>query len=348
MGRKIIIKSTLSLGDICVLTATIRDIKLAYPDYVIDVRTTFPEIWWYNPYITRIKDDDQDAELIEAHYPLVNESSKLPYHFIHGYRKDIQKKLGVSIPSTAFHGDIFLTKEERESLNLAEENGVLGDYWLIQAGGKLKGWSGKLWHPDYWQKIVDHFKGKITFVQCGHNGEFHYHSKLNNVLNLVGKEKNLRDYFKLIYKSAGTLSIVTGLHHLNRAIPTKYQHRARPLVTIASGIEPESWERYNGQKYLTRGGTLPCCCSKSGCCWRTRSSFVKDEEFSEKRMCVDRVILPIPEGKEGEVEEFAISKCMELIKPEEVIAAIEQYYEGGFLRYNDDIISQEEKFSVTK
>lgn len=331
--RKIILKSNLALGDIVMLTSAVRDLYLAHSDkFIIDVRTPFKDLWKNNPYIKPLNEKDDDVEVIEVGYPLVNYSSRLPYHFIHGYRKDIEKKLNIVIPPTAFKGDIHLSQEEKSSPRFIDSFGVNGDYWLIQAGGKLKGWSSKLWHPAFWQEVVDFFVGKITFVQCGVTKDYHYHTKLNNVVSVIDKENNLRDYINLIYHARGTLSIVTGLHHLNRAIPMNKDYRA--LVTIASGVEPTQWEAYNGQIFLTKSGTMPCCSNEAGCCWRTRSSVIEGEEFIEKKSCNFYSRLPIPSGQEKFIQEFRIANCMMAITPKDVINAINSYYNSGLLKFN--------------
>lgn len=333
--RKVIIESKLGLGDIVMLTSAIRDLYIAHPgQFLIDVRTPFPLLWINNPYITRLKDSDPEVERITANYPLVNHSRTVPYHFIHGYRKDLEKKLGVSIEPTEFKGDIHLSEREKTEKRFVDQFGVTGDYWLIQAGGKLKSWSSKLWHPDYWQDVVDHFKGKITFVQCGTNKPFHFHPKLNNVIDLIDKERHLRDYVNLIYHSIGTLSIVTGLHHLNKAVPQKLaNHRA--LVTVASGVEPTCWEQYNGQVYLTKSGMMPCCSGKGGCCWKTRSSKIVGEEYVPDKSCQFTTKVDIPQGYEDQIEELLIPKCLVDIKPIDVIKQIEYYYESGLFSYNN-------------
>lgn len=333
--RKVIIESKLSLGDIVMLSSAIRDLYIAHPGkFLIDVRTPFPLLWTNNPYITRLKDSDPEVERIKAHYPLINKSRTTPYHFIHGYRKNLEEQLKIVIPPTEFKGDIHLSDKEKSSPRFVDQFGIKGEYWLIQAGGKLQSWSSKLWHPDYWQEVVNHFKGKITFVQCGVNKPFHLHPKLDNVVDLIGKERHLRDYINLIYHSLGTLSIVTGIHHLNKAIPQKFNHH-RALVTIASGVEPTCWEQYNGQIYLTKSGTMPCCSGKGGCCWKTRSSKIVGEKYIEDKSCQVNEEVKIPAGYEDQIEKLLIPKCLTSIKPNDVIRAIESYYESGLFNYNN-------------
>jgi len=162
--------------------------------------------------------------------------------------------------------------------------------------------------------------------------KFHIHEKLTGVVSLIDKENSLRDYINTIYHSSGTLSIVTGLHHLNSAVPKRGNFRA--LVTIASGVEPTMWESYNGQSFLTKSGTMPCCSNESGCCWKTRSSKIEGEELRDDKMCKFASRMPIPLGFEDQIKEFNIPNCMMAITPRMVISAIEDYYNSGLLKYN--------------
>ena len=86
--RKVILRTTLSPGDLIMLTAAIRDLKTAHSNILIDVRTAVPDIWDNNVYLSRIDDDDKEAEVIDVEYPLINSSNSKPYHFIHGYRSN--------------------------------------------------------------------------------------------------------------------------------------------------------------------------------------------------------------------------------------------------------------------
>ena len=60
--RKIILKNNLSPGDLVMLTAAVRDLHLSYPDcFDTDVRTSCPQLWENNPFITPLSEGDPDA-----------------------------------------------------------------------------------------------------------------------------------------------------------------------------------------------------------------------------------------------------------------------------------------------
>src|SRR5438046_1666690 len=102
-------------------------------------------------------------------------------------------------------------------------------FWIIVSGGKMD-FTAKWWDPDRCQAIVDHFKDRILFVQCGEAK--HHHPVLKNVIDLIGKT-DLRQLVRLIYHSDGIVCPVTVFMHLAAAIETRpgrpKKHRAGKL-----------------------------------------------------------------------------------------------------------------------
>jgi hypothetical protein len=84
--RKLILRNFQSPGDILMLTAAVRDLHACYPGrFVTDVRTSCPDLWLHNPYLTPLREDDPDVEAVDCHYPLIDRINTVPYHFIHGF-----------------------------------------------------------------------------------------------------------------------------------------------------------------------------------------------------------------------------------------------------------------------
>ena len=320
--RKILLKNYQSPGDILMLTAAVRDMKLSYPDIKIGVNTSCMELWENNPYISVFNEDDKDVDVIFADYPLIHSSNEGQYHFIHGFRKCLEDRLGLDIKPTVFKGDIHLSDEEKSWISQIEEMGIRDKFWIMMAGGKFD-FTSKWWSSEFYQKVVDHFKGKITFVQCGESS--HHHPSLENVINLVGKT-NLRQFVRLIYHSVGVVSPVTFAMHAAAAIECRYDIKNRPAVVIAGGREPSQWEKYPHHRFLETNGALRCC--DNGGCWKSRCQTVGDGDIKDKdeELC----IFPVKMENEG----FSIPRCMHMIKPKHVIDAIESYYDGGVLKYN--------------
>ena len=322
--RKVIFKNYLSPGDITMLTAAVRDLKKSYPDILVDVRTSAGEIWENNPYLTKLDEKDPDVEVYKLDYPLIHNSNEGQYHFIHGYRLDIEDKLGLKIKPTVFRGDIHISDEEKGWISQIEEMGIKDDFWIMLAGGK-QDFTCKWWSPKFYQQVVDHFKGKITFVQCGEKK--HWHPPLKNVINLIGKT-DFRQFIRLIYHSVGVVSPITFGMHAAAAIECKKELKNRPCVVIAGGREPSQWERYPHHRFLETNGFLDCC--DNGGCWKSRCQKIGDGDSKDddENLC----FYPIKVS-----DDLNIPRCMYMIKPRHVILAIEGYYKGGLLKYGSSI-----------
>jgi len=322
--KKIILKNSQSPGDILMLTAAVRDLKLSHPEYLIDPQTSCSEIWEHNPYITKLNAKDSDVKTLHMDYPLIHQSNEGQYHFIHGFRMDLEEKLGIDIPSTKFKPDIHISDEEKSWISQVEEMGIKDDFWVIFAGGKYD-FTAKFWNPASYQKVVDHFKGKVTFCQIGDKG--HWHPPLNGVVNLIEKT-DLRQLIRLIYHSIGVVCPVTfGMHAAAAIEMKKTPPMHRPCVVISGGREPVQWEAYPHHRFLSVNGCLDCC--DNGGCWKSRCQKVGDgDEKDEKELCIYPVKLK---------NKLHIPRCMNMIKPEDVIRNIELYYAGGLLKYGSTI-----------
>ena len=288
------------------LTAALRDLHRLHPGrFVTDVRTCCPDLWAHNPWITPLKESEPGVRVIDCHYPLIQRANKEPWHFLHGYAQHLGQQLGVEIHPTAFRGDIHLSDAERTLPSPVE-----GPYWIIVAGGKYD-FTIKWWHRRRWQEVVDHFRGRITFVHAGESG--HYHPPLNNVIDMRGKT-SLRELVRLVHHSAGVVCPVTCLSHLAAAVPLPARKRGeRPCVVVAGGREPAHWDAYPWQRYLHTIGMLPCCASGGG--WKARAVALGDDSPNDKpaNLCVDFVPEP------------GLPKCMDMISSQLVTETLEQY-----------------------
>lgn len=324
MKQKLLLINKQSPGDIVMLTAAVRDLYKAHGNkFEINVDSTSPELWENNPYITRFNINDTNIKRIQCEYPLIHQSNQGPWHFIHGFPQYLESQLNLKIPVTDFKGDIHLSSQEKQWTGRLEEMGVKDKYWIIVAGGKFD-FTAKWWNNDYWQQVVDHFKGKITFVQCG--AQEHHHPPLTGVINQIGKTST-REFIRMVYHSVGVLCPVTFAMHLAAAIEMKPQGsmtpKNRPCVVIAGGREPAQWEAYPHHRYLSTNGALFCC--DNGGCWKSRCQPMNDGDPKDRDLC----LLPVLTSSN-----IKIPKCMDMIKPVDVIRAIEMYYEGGVLHYN--------------
>lgn len=320
--RKVILRCLLAPGDIVVMTAAIRDLQLAYPgQFLVDVRTSCPEIWQFNPYLTALRDDEPGVEIIPMECPLIDQSNRAPFHFLHSFIDFLNDRLGLRIKPTAFRGDIHLSDEEKSwASQVYEHTGQDIPYWLVNAGGKFD-LTTKWWPIDRWQKVVDKLRGKIQFVQVGERG--HHHPPLRGVIDLRGRT-DLRQLIRLIYHSQGVLCGITAVMHLAAAVEVRPERPAnRACVVIAGGREPVHWESYPDHQYLAANGLLRCCVA--GGCWKSRT-------------------LPLGDGSENDLPEnlceFVVGyrseyypKCMEMITATAVIERVQSYFRNGVLNF---------------
>ena len=315
--KRLLLTSYQSPGDIVLLTAAVRDLHAAHPGhFVTDVRTSAPDLWAHNPHLTPLGDRDAGVEVLDMHYPLIHESNQRPYHFIHGYAQYLETRLGLRIPVTRFYGDIHLSAEEKAARPHDHEYGLPEHFWILIAGGKFD-FTAKWWNPAAYQAVVDHFRGRLTFAQCGEAG--HWHPRLQGVVDLVGKTTT-REFIRLMHHADGVVCPITFAMHLAAAVETKHGTRgSRPCVVIAGGREPAHWEAYPNHQFISTNGALSCC--KHGGCWKSRCQLVGDGNPKDSRDVCEQPVQVAPD--------LRIPRCMDLISPDDVIRRIEWYYLGG-------------------
>jgi len=374
--RKAVFVNLLSPGDILMLTAAVRDLHRAHPgEFLTDVYTSVGELWQHNPYITKLpfrverlgdqkeaaspyerllpaRDlkiivEDPDVEVYDVGYDgqyqaSIHRSNQNAYHFIHGYAQDLEQKLGVRVPVTEFKGDVYLSDQERCWMSQVQELGLDDNFWLVFAGGKYD-YTAKWWSPTYYQNVVDHFKGRILFVQCGDSQ--HFHPSLNGVVNLVGNTST-RQLIRLMYHSSGVLCPVTFAMHLAAAVPMRPYDlhgnklpATRPCVVLAGGREAMHWEAYPNHQFMHTVGALPCC--PRGGCWKSRCQPVGDNDPKDDpaHLCVNPVKVS---------ETLQIGKCQTMITPHMVCNHISMFYSGGLLAYNNSSQTPEMSAEVEK
>jgi Mannosyltransferase putative/Glycosyltransferase family 9 (heptosyltransferase) len=316
--RKLILRCGLSPGDIVMMTAAVRDLHRCYPGrFLTDVRTVCPDLWENNPHITPLKENEPLVEQIDCAYPLINHCNRIPYHCLHGFIQFLNQRLHLGIRPSAFKGDIQLSSEEKSWCSQVQElTGQDTPFWIIAAGGKHDV-TIKWWDSARYQEAVDHFRGKIQFVQVGAPGD--HHPRLAGVIDFRG-QTTLRELVRLVYHAQGVLCSVTALMHLAAAVEVKNGRPAkRPCVAIAGGREPAHWEAYPDHQFIHTNGALRCCAQ--GGCWKDRTSPLRDGDSRDRpgRRCVDVV--------------GGVPRCMAMITSAEVIHRISLYFEGGSIRY---------------
>jgi hypothetical protein len=312
------------------LTATVRDLHLTHPGaFVTDVRTNARELWAHNPHITPLSEDDPQIEVIDCDQSLVAYSNSVPCHLLDAFRTCLAQKLGVTIRPHAFHGDIHLSARERNLPPLVDL--ITGEsetpYWIIVSGGKLD-YTTKWWDPDQAQEVVNHFHGRLRFVQCGAGRRFDVHPPLQGVVDLVGRT-SLRQLVRLMYHARGVVCPITMFVHLAAAVESRPGRSFnRPAVVIAGGREPPNWVSYPQHTVLHTNGCLPCC--DHGGCWKARVLSLGDGDPADSNLCLFPTV--VPSGR-------TLPLCMSMIRAGDVIAAVERYlyYDAVYNTISDQI-----------
>ena len=314
--RKLILRNFQSAGDIVMLTAAVRDLHRSHPgEFLTDVRTPFPDLWAFNPYITSLREDDPDVEVVDCHYPLIHQCNTTPCHFLHGFPAYLNETLGLRIRVTDFKGDIHIGSPEREWFRqVIDADPDPKPIWLIVSGGKHD-FTIKWWDARRHQEVVNHFREHIQFVQVGETS--HHHPALDGVIDLRG-QTSLRQLVRLMYYAEGAVTPVSLLMHLAAAVetpPGRLQNR--PCVVIAGGREPPHFTAYPHHQFIHTVGALACC--DNGGCWKSRTVALGDGDANDRpeALCVD-VVGNLP-------------RCMDMITSDEVIRRITLYLDGRHL-----------------
>jgi len=313
--EKIVLVNDLSPGDILIMSIALRSLHKAHPGkYITDVRTPCNEIYQNSPYITHIDVPDpaaankaiEDLKKNESLPPvLVGDTKYIISHYplIH-----ISGMSG--LPFADGHRmflaqklgiDIPRTGMKPDIFFSKEElslpRQVEGKYWIINAGVKN---DYTLKYYPYYQQVVDLLKDKIKFVQVGHSA--HTHPLLDGVIDLRGKT-NLRQLFLLSKYAEGAICPVSMQMVIMAAL-------SKPCVVVSGAREGVRWQLNPDHRFLYTNGALKCAVYDG--CWRSRI-----EECTFKA-------------------ENKTPMCMELIRPEDIARAVEIYYLGGVLRYENE------------
>jgi len=365
--RKIVFKHSRALGDGLMMTAGLRDFHLLFPDIKVNVESNQPSLWENNPYIdTSIKKEDPGVEFYKVGYPMVGNVNNSNMHFTSMFlfdmiaAADLHEALPLRIGEfcAAFangsvgdpsmgdtvknpdakepfislrnkysdfcknfmrqRGDVYLSEKEK-TYNMIKDVYGIEKYWVVAPGGK-RDCTTKIWDWRRFQTVIDYFDGLIKFVVIGRSD--HLVEKLNNVIDLTDKfNEEVRGLIPLVYHSEGCVSGLSFLMHMAAAIPPKKGKARKPCVVLAGGREPSGWTAYTNHRHLHTNGALECC--DNGGCWQARVIPIAKDPDHNKRLCHKTIT---DNGR-------TVAKCMDMISAQDVIRAIEMYYDGGVCEY---------------
>lgn len=314
-GKKVTLRNRQSPGDILVMSVALRALKQAHPEYEIDVDTPCNDIFENNPYATRLdgsisspymNDVSKDAQIIDMQYPEIHKSGQSGRHFVDGHRKYLEEILEIKIPRVGLLPDIFLTQDEKNWSSPVEKYHENVENYICLNGGSKGDYTLKQYHR--WQEVADlwnELHPEITLVQIGLLD--HNHKPLNGTLDLRGKTNGLRELFRTIHHSLGVFTCVSFPMHIAAAMQ-------KPCVVVAGGREGTRWELYPNHRFLYVNGAMTC--SRFDGCWKSK--------LEECEQPVDTDIGKAP-------------LCLELIRPQDVVRAMELYIEGGVIKTEEKI-----------
>lgn len=305
-------------GDIVVMTAFVRDLKLAFPDVTIGVKTSAMDLWRHNPHVTSLR-GQKGAQTLTLDYGRgIREQKYETIHFLSYFHRDFHRRTKMTVPLVRPYPDLHLSPEEQTKRPVQDR------YWVVVAGGKSD-FTAKVWHTEKFQATVDELRRQgIACVQVGGNDRGHWHPPLRGALNLVGRT-NLRDMLRLIHHADGVLCGVSLPMHVAAALQ-------RPCVVLGGGREAWWWEAYVREnvglggkevaeqlkmphRFLHTLGLLDCC--KWAGCWKNKVV----------RMGKDPLICLRPVVRPGQ----AVPECLDMITVDMVMTAILSYYYDGSL-----------------
>jgi ADP-heptose:LPS heptosyltransferase len=271
-----------------------RALHQTYPGkFETDVRTSYPAILKFNPFLTKLK--LSDAKIIQpTRHMLCTKDIRLPIPLIYSYTKGLGRELGIELEQTHNQPNLYLSTDEEKW-----EPPIPQPFWLVNActnpTSATKYWNG-------YQAVINHFKNKATFIQIG-RGEYQHH-KLAGAVDMIGN-MTLRELIIWVSKCQGAIGPTGLLQHLCAAFD-------KPYFCIVGGVVSASLIQYPQQQTFHTIGQLPCC-HKAGC---LRKRLVAPPEPG-----LGQIPCSYPLRKQG----MEIATCMDLIKPTEVILAIQRF-----------------------
>jgi ADP-heptose:LPS heptosyltransferase len=325
--RRFFLNFSMAPGDVSMLTALVRDIKLTYgARYDINVGTNFDAIWRHNPHLDKtMTPDSKGVEIIKMKYGITDQKVNR-VHFLTDFYKYFKKKTKIHVPLLHPKADLHFTDDEKQNPVIS------GRYWIIVPGGKTD-ITNKFWSQVRYQQTVDRLRPfGLNFVQEGAVKKLCVHPPLDNVLSVVGMT-SVRDLMVNILHAEGVICGVTFQMHLAGAMDI-------PCVVLGGAREEAWWEEYSNEyvgafgdkcspvkvphRYLHTSGINCQDANRNGKvgCWKQRVLKMPDNAKHNNSLCKQPTL-----AEEGQV----IPKCLDLITTDHVVESVMSYYEDGYL-----------------
>lgn len=312
----LVLRNMQAPGDVLVMSAALDSLHLAYPgEYRTDVlaHKDYRDLYAHHPKVTPLP-EGREIHMVYGEKPngLIHHSNRRLAHFMHAYTEHLGRQIGREVPLLVNRPSLHFSPAEMRATSLLKQRGIHSPYWVVSAGTK-RDFTAKGWGHHNYQKLVTLLQGQVLFAQVGQEG--HLHRPLRGVVNLLGQTK-LRELVLLCRHAVGGLGPSTLVQHVFAALQ-------KPYVCLLGGREPLPWVSYPVQTTLHTLGALSCC--KEGACWKSRIEPLGDNTRDDQpdKLCQQPVFR----------DEGTVPRCMDMIAPEEVAAAIRRYHDGGAHHY---------------
>lgn len=209
-----------AIGDVLMTTAAIRELRRQFPQSHIRYVTKTPDLLINNPHIDELSlvRNKCDREIL-FEYPMHNgyPDQPLTRHIANEFASCAEVELD------SVEGDIYFHEHE-----LSLIRNVVKKFTVPVATIHIKsGWSPyKDWPIENWQKVIDHFFGRLAFIQIGGFGE----PVLRDVVALAG-ELSIRLSATCIAVSDIFLGVDSFANHVAGAL-------GKPAVVVFGSTSP--------------------------------------------------------------------------------------------------------------
>jgi ADP-heptose:LPS heptosyltransferase len=263
-----LLRHRMALGDTLMLTALIRGLKKARPEWRVAVATRRPDVFLGNPYVDEIRGWHlwRTPRTVRAHYTSADLGGL--EHVVQVQWRALWKELQeIGVPRAddipeldGVHPELILSEKEKRAGRETLQSHVPADrrnqpVILMISGGKRNPVHNREWGEANYQAVADALAPHATVMQLGGDVALKYGEQ--RVPNLGGRA--IRETGALLSAADAVLLQEGGLHHLARAVEA-------PTVVIYGGSVRDEQTGYDRQlKLINRPPCSPCFGTKRNC-----------------------------------------------------------------------------------
>lgn len=264
MKKEVIFELNMAPGDSLVFTSVLRDLYLNYPNtYSVDVHNYYPEIFKNNPYITKLKKEENTHCYRKIKHSDVIFNRNNWKHYSEIFNLIVSETLGITIQQNSIYPELYLDEKEK-SENILKKLNVKKPFWILNSSFKID-MPLKSWIPYKWKELsYELLKRGLNIYQCGTNTDIF--EELPNIQSLIGKTENIRDFISLCYHSSGIVTHTSFLVHIAAVF-------RKPCIVINGAREYPTYSCYPTQQVI-HTNNVHCHLSIDGCFKKQRNECI--------------------------------------------------------------------------